>query len=81
MAKSVSEERISSNFDLFDWRLSNEDMNAFDGINCGWRHLLWREVIAFNLCHFQNEKKVHRKKCIPKQIKNYKGIRPSRLSL
>ena len=44
VAKSVSHDRIVSNFQLFDWELSDEDMKTMDSLNCGWRHLLWRET-------------------------------------
>jgi len=42
--KSVSEKRIQGNFQLFDWEISAEDMIRFGEVNCGWRHLLWRET-------------------------------------
>lgn len=44
VSKSVNPSRIEDNFKLFDWKLSDEDMLSFDKLNCGWRHLLWREV-------------------------------------
>jgi diketogulonate reductase-like aldo/keto reductase len=44
ISKSVNPERILSNFKLFDWELSAADMQSFDKINCGWRHLLWGET-------------------------------------
>lgn len=42
--KSVTHKRIQGNFQIFDWEISAEDMTRFDSINCGWRHLLWRET-------------------------------------
>merc|ERR1711934_1151825 len=44
ISKSVNPDRIISNFQLFDWELSAADMQSFDTINCGWRHLLWGET-------------------------------------
>jgi diketogulonate reductase-like aldo/keto reductase len=44
VSKSVTPERIISNFDIFDWELSASDMEEMSKLNCGWRHLLWREV-------------------------------------
>lgn len=42
--KSVTAARIASNARVLDWELSEEDMERFATINCGWRHLLWRET-------------------------------------
>ena len=44
VTKSVRESRIASNFQLFDWDLSNDDLQEFRSINYGWRHLQWREI-------------------------------------
>jgi len=44
ISKSVNPARVISNFQLFDWSLSESDMQSFDQINCGWRHLLWGET-------------------------------------
>ncbi|KAJ8600650.1 hypothetical protein CTAYLR_006930 [Chrysophaeum taylorii] len=44
VSKSANPARVRSNFDIFDWELEPDDMRAFDAINYGWRHLLWREV-------------------------------------
>lgn len=44
VSKSVNPARIKSNFEVFDWEISAEDMESFGQLNCGWRHLLWREV-------------------------------------
>jgi len=44
ISKSVNPDRVLSNFKLFDWELSADDMQSFDKINCGWRHLLWGET-------------------------------------
>lgn len=44
VSKSVSPARIASNIQVFDWELSEQQMQAFDKLNCGWRHLLWRET-------------------------------------
>lgn len=44
VSKSVSPARVEANFAVWDWELSREDMDQFDTINCGWRHLLWPEV-------------------------------------
>ncbi|CAD6200164.1 unnamed protein product [Caenorhabditis auriculariae] len=35
--KSTSAERLSQNFNVFDVELSNEEMNAIDGLNKNWR--------------------------------------------
>ncbi|GAB5354395.1 hypothetical protein AAMO2058_000115300 [Amorphochlora amoebiformis] len=44
VSKSVTPERVIGNFDIWDFKLSDEDMKSFDMLNCGWRHLLWGEV-------------------------------------
>lgn len=44
VTKSVTESRITSNVQVYDFALSEEDMDGFDALNCGWRHLLWRET-------------------------------------
>ena len=44
VTKSVTKARVESNFELFDWDLSPEDTKLMDGLNCGWRHLHWRET-------------------------------------
>jgi len=44
VSKSEKPARIVANFEVFDWEISAEDMKAFDAINCGWRHLQWRET-------------------------------------
>jgi diketogulonate reductase-like aldo/keto reductase len=44
VSKSVNPDRVISNFKIFDWALSPQDMASFDQINCGWRHLLWGET-------------------------------------
>lgn len=44
VTKSVTDKRIQGNFQIFDWEISGEDMARFGSINCGWRHLLWREA-------------------------------------
>lgn len=44
VSKSANPDRIKSNFQLWDWELSAEDMMSFDQLDCGWRHLLWRET-------------------------------------
>jgi len=41
--KSVSEHRIKENCDIFDFELSETDMEHMSSLNCGWRHLLWAE--------------------------------------
>jgi len=43
VSKSVTPSRIQQNIDVFDWEISEEDMKSFDALNCGWRHLHWRE--------------------------------------
>ncbi|CAJ0596827.1 unnamed protein product [Cylicocyclus nassatus] len=37
--KSVSESRIKENIDLFDFKLSEEEMNEMEGLDRGWRIL------------------------------------------
>jgi len=44
VSKSANPARIVTNMDIFDFVISDEDMKAFDALNCGWRHLLWDEV-------------------------------------
>lgn len=44
VTKSVTESRIISNIQVYDFELSKEDMDGFDALNNGWRHLLWRET-------------------------------------
>lgn len=44
VSKSVSPARITSNIDIFDFTISDEDMTAMNALNCGWRHLLWFEA-------------------------------------
>jgi diketogulonate reductase-like aldo/keto reductase len=38
--KSVTPERIRSNFDVFDFKLSDEDMSIIMGLNINWRSCL-----------------------------------------
>merc|ERR1711983_302465 len=35
--------RIEENFKIWDFKLTDEDMKAFDEMNVGWRHLIWAE--------------------------------------
>lgn len=35
--KSVTKERITSNFDIFDFVLSDNEMKEIDGLDCGRR--------------------------------------------
>jgi len=44
VTKSVTEARIINNIQVYDFELSQDDMDGFDALNCGWRHLLWRET-------------------------------------
>lgn len=44
VTKSVTESRIIGNIQVYDFELSQEDMDGFDALNNGWRHLLWRET-------------------------------------
>ncbi|KAJ1453955.1 NADP-dependent oxidoreductase domain-containing protein [Pelagophyceae sp. CCMP2097] len=44
VAKSVTPARISANIQFFDFELTPADMAIFDGMNVGWRHLLWPET-------------------------------------
>ena len=46
VAKSVTPSRIQSNFDIWDFQLSPQDMKHFDDLNVGWRHLIWAETSA-----------------------------------
>ena len=43
-AKSVTPSRIKENFDLWDFKLNDEDMKKLSDLNVGWRHLLWAET-------------------------------------
>ena len=40
VAKSATPSRIESNFNVWDFTLSTEDMKCLDDLNIGWRHLL-----------------------------------------
>jgi len=42
--KSVTKSRIEENFNVWDFSLSPEDLTVIDGLNVGWRHLLWAET-------------------------------------
>merc|ERR1719510_1051685 len=44
VTKSVTPSRIEGNFNVWDFELSPEDMNLFNDLNVGWRHLLWAET-------------------------------------
>jgi diketogulonate reductase-like aldo/keto reductase len=44
VSKSANVERIKANMNLFDFNLSDSDMNEFDKLNIGWRHLLWAQT-------------------------------------
>ena len=44
VTKSVTESRIISNIQIFDFELSQDDMDGFHALNNGWRHLFWRET-------------------------------------
>jgi diketogulonate reductase-like aldo/keto reductase len=42
--KSATKERIKSNFELFDWQLSDSEMKAINGMNTNCRNNTW--------CHY-----------------------------
>merc|ERR1711936_956419 len=44
VTKSVTPSRIEGNFNVWDFELSPEEMNLFNDLNVGWRHLLWAET-------------------------------------
>eukprot|EP01084_Bolivina_argentea_P067651 123164_1 len=44
VSKSVTSERIISNIQVYDFELSQDDMDGFESINYHWRHLYWRET-------------------------------------
>jgi len=46
VTKSVTPQRIEDNFQVWDFLLSPEDMEVFNQLNVGWRHLLWAETSA-----------------------------------
>ena len=43
IAKSKNVDRVRQNLDIFDFSLTGEEMDSFDGLNVGWRHyqVLW----------------------------------------
>ena len=36
--------RIEANYKVWDFELTPEDMELFNDLNVGWRHLLWAET-------------------------------------
>ena len=36
--------RIEENYKVWDFELTPEDMEVFNDLNVGWRHLLWAET-------------------------------------
>merc|ERR1711860_270439 len=44
VTKSVTPSRIQSNFEIWDFNLTAEDMREISDLNIGWRHLLWAET-------------------------------------
>eukprot|EP01084_Bolivina_argentea_P057555 105161_1 len=43
VSKSVTVERIGSNIQVYDFELSESDMDGFAEINCGWRQEFFRK--------------------------------------
>eukprot|EP00095_Tigriopus_kingsejongensis_P011382 maker-scaffold68_size422247-snap-gene-0.14 protein:Tk11382 transcript:maker-scaffold68_size422247-snap-gene-0.14-mRNA-1 annotation:"unnamed protein product" len=44
VCKSVRPERIISNYGLWNFELTHEDLAQISDLNVGWRHLLWAET-------------------------------------
>lgn len=42
-AKSATPSRIEENFQIWDFNLDRQDIQVFDSLNIGWRHLIWAE--------------------------------------
>ena len=55
VTKSVTPSRIEGNFNVWDFKLSPEDMAIFNGMNVGWRHLLWAETSMHNDYPFKDD--------------------------
>ena len=45
-AKSVTPSRIEENIKVWDFSLTQEEMESFNDLNVGWRHLMWAETSA-----------------------------------
>lgn len=43
LPKSANEQRIKENMEIFDFELSEEDMNTLDGLNKNW-HCTWYDL-------------------------------------
>lgn len=44
VCKSVTPSRIQANFNVWDFALTDQDMDEMTTLNVGWRHLLWAET-------------------------------------
>jgi len=44
VCKSITPSRIEANYKVWDFELTPEDMELFNDLNVGWRHLLWAET-------------------------------------
>ncbi|KAA8492537.1 Alcohol dehydrogenase NADP(+) [Porphyridium purpureum] len=53
--KTVNEGRLVENFNVCDFRLSDDDMREFNKLNIGWRYLLWPETSAHPDYPFKDE--------------------------
>jgi len=54
-AKSVTPSRIEENIKVWDFCLSPEEMKEFDGLNVGWRHLMWAETSSHRDYPFKDQ--------------------------
>ena len=55
VTKSVTPSRIEENYKVWDFALSSQEMEAFDDLNVGWRHLMWAETSGHPDYPFKSE--------------------------
>ena len=54
-AKSVTPSRIEENISVWDFELNQDDLQAFNDLNVGWRHLMWAETSGHPDYPFKDE--------------------------